>query len=55
MPQLAITNFNLVVSVLGGWVLLFGLVSYQCKEVFHLSEARTCARGARGCTSHSAD
>lgn len=40
MPTLAITNFNIVVSVLGGWVSLFGLVSYLCKENFYLSEAR---------------
>jgi hypothetical protein len=42
MPTLAITNFNIVVSVLGGWVSLFGLVSYLCKENFYLSEARMC-------------
>lgn len=41
MPSLATTNFNIVVSVLGGWVSLFGLVSYLCKESFYLSEART--------------
>lgn len=40
MPTLAITNFNIVVSVLGGWISLFGLVSYLCKENFYLSEAR---------------
>ncbi|KAI0855867.1 Sodium/hydrogen exchanger family-domain-containing protein [Xylaria cubensis] len=39
MPTLEITNFNLVVSVLGGWVSLFGLVSYLLKENFYLSEA----------------
>lgn len=40
MPTLAVNNFNIVVSVLGGWVSLFGLVSYLCKENFYLSEAR---------------
>lgn len=39
MPTLAVTNFNIVVSVVGGWVSLFGLVSYLCKENFYLSEA----------------
>jgi len=39
MPTLALTDFNIVVSVLGGWVSLFGLVSYLCKEKFYLSEA----------------
>ncbi len=40
MPVLATTNFNIILSVLGGWVSLFGLVSYLCKESFYLSEAR---------------
>ncbi|KAK4655908.1 hypothetical protein QC762_306590 [Podospora pseudocomata] len=39
MPTLAITNFNIVLSVLGGWISLFGLVSYLMKENFYLSEA----------------
>ncbi|KAK4167377.1 Sodium/hydrogen exchanger family-domain-containing protein [Cladorrhinum sp. PSN259] len=39
MPTLAVTNFNIVVSVLGGFISLFGLVSYLCKEDFYLSEA----------------
>jgi sodium/hydrogen antiporter len=39
MPTLAITNFNIVCSVLGGFVTLFGLVSYLFKEKFYLSEA----------------
>lgn len=42
MPTLAVNNFNIVVSVLGGWVSLFGLVSYLCKENFYLSEACEC-------------
>ncbi|KAI1388772.1 Sodium/hydrogen exchanger family-domain-containing protein [Hypoxylon trugodes] len=39
MPTLALTNFNIVVSVLGGWISVFGLVSYLLKENFYLSEA----------------
>lgn len=42
MPTLAVNNFNIVLSVLGGWVSLFGLVSYLCKENFYLSEACKC-------------
>ncbi|KUI67791.1 Na(+)/H(+) antiporter 1 [Cytospora mali] len=42
MPTLAVNNFNIFVSVLGGWVSLFGLVSYLCKENFYLSEACEC-------------
>ena len=39
MPTLATTNFNIVLSVLGGWISLFGLVSYLCKESYYMSEA----------------
>ncbi|KAL7623842.1 hypothetical protein AAE478_005398 [Parahypoxylon ruwenzoriense] len=39
MPTLALTNFNIVLGVLGGWISLFGLVSYLLKENFYLSEA----------------
>ncbi|KAL3427565.1 sodium/hydrogen exchanger family protein [Phlyctema vagabunda] len=39
MPTLAITNFNVVCSCLGGFITLFGLVSYLFKEKFYLSEA----------------
>lgn len=41
MPTLEITNFNIVCSVLGGFITLFGLVSYLFKERFYLSEACT--------------
>jgi hypothetical protein len=40
MPTLALTNFNIICSVLGGFITLFGLVSYLFKEKFYLSEAR---------------
>jgi hypothetical protein len=39
MPTLALINFNIVCATLGGFVSLFGLVSYLCKERFYLSEA----------------
>jgi NhaP-type Na+/H+ or K+/H+ antiporter len=39
MPTLAITNFNIVCSVLGGFITLFGLVSYLFKEKLFLSES----------------
>ncbi|KAI1506557.1 Sodium/hydrogen exchanger family-domain-containing protein [Biscogniauxia marginata] len=39
MPALALTNFNIIVGVLGGWISLFGLVSYLLKENYYLSEA----------------
>lgn len=45
MPTLEITNFNIVLSVLGGWISLFGLVSYLCKEHLYLSEARELRPG----------
>ncbi|KAJ5745253.1 Cation/H+ exchanger [Penicillium odoratum] len=39
MPTLSLINFNIVCATLGGFVSLFGLVSYLCKERFYLSEA----------------
>lgn len=40
MPILVVDNFNIVCSTLGGFIALFGLVSYLCKEKFYLSETR---------------
>ncbi|KAK2757370.1 hypothetical protein FQN54_004885 [Arachnomyces sp. PD_36] len=39
MPTIAATNFNIVSSVLGGFVTVFGLVSYLLKERYYLSES----------------
>ena len=39
MPTLDLSNFNIVCAVVGGFVTLFGLVSYLFKERFYLSEA----------------
>ena len=39
MPTLDISNFNVVCATLGGFIALFGLVSYLCKETLFLSEA----------------
>ena len=39
MPTLDISNFNIVCAVVGGFVTIFGLVSYLFKERFYLSEA----------------
>lgn len=39
MPNLAVDNFNIVCTVLGGFITLFGLISYLLKEKFYLSEA----------------
>ncbi|OAP57868.1 hypothetical protein AYL99_08606 [Fonsecaea erecta] len=39
MPTLSLTNFNIVCAVLGGFITVFGLVSYLFKERFYLSEA----------------
>ncbi|KAK3113009.1 hypothetical protein LTR53_010127 [Teratosphaeriaceae sp. CCFEE 6253] len=39
MPTLSIVNFNIVCATLGGFITIFGLVSYLLKEKFYLSEA----------------
>ncbi|KAF5857841.1 hypothetical protein ETB97_005215 [Aspergillus alliaceus] len=36
---LQVSNFNIIVSVLGGFISLFGLISYLLKENYYLSEA----------------
>jgi sodium/hydrogen antiporter len=47
MPTLAVDNFNIVCATLGGFITLFGLVSYLCKEKFYLSEARESTHPCR--------
>lgn len=39
MPTLGTSDFNIVCATLGGFISLFGLVSYLFKERFYLSEA----------------
>lgn len=39
MPTLVVDNFNIVCACLGGFITIFGLVSYLLKEKFYLSEA----------------
>jgi sodium/hydrogen antiporter len=39
MATLATTDFNVTCWVLGGFITLFGLVSYLLKERIYLSEA----------------
>ncbi|KAH7089699.1 Sodium/hydrogen exchanger family-domain-containing protein [Paraphoma chrysanthemicola] len=39
MPVLALSNFNIVCAILGGFITVFGLVSYLLKEKLYLSEA----------------
>lgn len=39
MPTISLVDFNIVCAALGGFITLFGLVSYLLKETFHLSEA----------------
>ena len=39
---LAVTDFNVIVALLGGFVSLFGLVSYLLKESYYMSEASGC-------------
>lgn len=39
MPTLSLVNFNIVCATLGGFISLFGLVSYLLKEKAYLSEA----------------
>ena len=40
MPTLNVVSFNIVCATLGGFIAIFGLVSYLLKERFYLSESR---------------
>ena len=40
MPTLVVSNFNVVCATLGGFITLFGLVSFLVKERLFLSEPR---------------
>ncbi|KAK2813295.1 hypothetical protein FQN50_000609 [Emmonsiellopsis sp. PD_5] len=39
MPTVAASDFNIICATLGGFISVFGLVSYLFKETFYLSEA----------------
>ena len=39
VPDLSLDNFNIVCATIGGFITIFGLVSYLLKEKFYLSEA----------------
>lgn len=49
MPTLELINFNIVCATLGGFISLFGLVSYLFKERFYLSEACLCHIPGKPC------
>jgi hypothetical protein len=37
---LTVTNFNVVISVVGGWLVLVGVFSHLLSDALYLSEAR---------------
>ena len=50
MSAFAATDFNIVCWALGGFIALFGLVSYLLKEKLYLSEACRAHRSVEaGC------
>ena len=55
MPALVLTNFNIVCAVVGGFVTLFGLVSYLLKERFYLSEALISLLAGVAFSPHATD
>ncbi|MCJ1360702.1 MAG: hypothetical protein MMC33_010711 [Icmadophila ericetorum] len=55
MPTLAVTNFNIVCATLGGFISLFGLVSYLFKERFYLSEALISTLAGVAFSPHAAN
>ncbi|KAI5207647.1 hypothetical protein AUEXF2481DRAFT_36484 [Aureobasidium subglaciale EXF-2481] len=55
MPTLSVVNFNIVCATLGGFITLFGLVSYLLKEKYYLSEALISLVGGLIFSPHAAN
>ncbi|KAI4795008.1 Na+/H+ antiporter, partial [Aureobasidium sp. EXF-8845] len=55
MPTLSVVNFNIVCATLGGFITLFGLVSYLLKEKYYLSEALISLVGGVIFSPHAAN
>lgn len=55
MPTLSVVNFNIVCATLGGFITLFGLVSYLLKEKYYLSEALISLIGGLIFSPHAAN
>jgi hypothetical protein len=43
MPTLGLSELNIVISVLGAFAILYGILSVKIKQVWYLGEARTKA------------
>ncbi|KAL1987547.1 hypothetical protein VTN96DRAFT_3474 [Rasamsonia emersonii] len=55
MPTLGTSDFNIVCATLGGFISLFGLVSYLFKERFYLSEALISTLAGVAFSPHAAN
>ena len=42
MPNLDVSELNIVLGVLGAFILLFGIISIKIKNAWFLGEARGC-------------
>lgn len=55
MPALQLTNFNIACATFGGFICIFGLVSYLCKGRFYLSECLIALIAGLVVSPHAAD
>ncbi|KAI5297325.1 hypothetical protein KEM56_004900 [Ascosphaera pollenicola] len=55
MPTLQLTNFNIASATFGGFISIFGLVSYLCKGRFYLSECLIALIAGLIVSPHAAD
>jgi hypothetical protein len=46
MPTLGLSELNIVISVLGAFAILYGILSVKIKQVWYLGEARTKHHGS---------
>ena len=42
MPVLDVSELNIVLGVLGAFIILYGIISVKIKQVWYLGEARMC-------------
>jgi hypothetical protein len=47
MPSLDVSELNIVIAVVGFFILSYGFLSVKIKQVWYLGEARKCPRHRR--------
>lgn len=46
MPVLDVSELNIVLSILGTFIILYGIISVKIKQVWYFGEACTCSHAS---------